>query len=53
MKQHVWLKDYNWQGLLEKKLVAPYQPDQVEDNFDAKQANGADAWKEENAELLR
>ena len=28
-------------------------PDQTEDNFDAKQANGADPWKEENADLLR
>jgi len=53
VKQHVWLKDFNWQALLEKKLPAPYLPEQTEDNFDAKQANGADPWKEENAELLR
>lgn len=25
----------------------------MDDNFDAKQANGNDPWKEENAELLR
>jgi len=53
VKQHVWLKDFNWQALLEKKLAAPYLPEQNDDNFDAKQANGADPWKEENAELLR
>jgi hypothetical protein len=53
VKQHVWLKDYNWQGLLDKKLKAPYVPDVNEDNFDAKQANGPDPWKEENAELLK
>ena len=47
------MKDFNWQFLLDKKLSAPYVPDQTEDNFDAKQANGADPWKEENADLLR
>lgn len=53
VKQHVWVKDYNWQALLEKKLPAPYLPENRDDNFDAKQANGNDPWKEENAELLR
>ena len=53
MKQHVWLKDYNWQALLDKKLPAPYLPEQTDDNFDAKQANGPDPWKDENADLLR
>ena len=43
----MWLKDYNWQALLDKKLQAPYVPEQSDDNFDAKQANGADPWKEE------
>ena len=47
------MKDYNWQALLEKKLKAPYLPDVSDDNFDAKQTNANDAWKEENAELLR
>ena len=47
------MKDYNWQALIEKKLPAPYKPNQLEDNFDAKQANGRDIWKEENADLLR
>ena len=49
----MWVKDYNWQALIEKKLPAPYKPSQQEDNFDSKQANGRDIWKEENADLLR
>jgi hypothetical protein len=30
----VWLKDFNWQALLEKKLVAPFIPDKNQENFD-------------------
>ncbi len=51
VKQHVWLKDYNWQALLNKTMTAPYLPSKTADNFDEKQAN-ADNWKED-AELLR
>jgi hypothetical protein len=36
VKQHVWIKDYNWQALLDKKLPAPYFPESKDDNFDAK-----------------
>ncbi len=53
MKQHVWVKDYNWQALLDKKLPALYVPEPNNDNFDSKQANGNDPWKEENQEQLR
>jgi len=24
VKNHIWLRDYDWQALLEKKIVAPY-----------------------------
>ena len=34
LKQHVWLRDYDWKGLIEKRLKAPYIPI-VGDNFDA------------------
>ena len=34
-------------------MNAPYQPQKKDDNFDEKQANGVDKWKEENAELLK
>lgn len=53
VKQHVWLKDFNWQALLDKKLTAPYVPEKASDNFDQKQANAADPWKEENADQLK
>lgn len=53
VKGHIWLKDFNWQALLDKKINAPYKPSLTDDNFDAKQANGNDPWKEENSDLLR
>lgn len=53
VKQHVWLKDFNWQALLDKKVVAPYQPEKNQENFDQKQANAADPWKDENVEQLK
>ena len=34
VKNHIWLRDYDWQALLEKKLIAPYQPEKNTDNFD-------------------
>lgn len=36
VKQHVWLRDFNWQLLLEKKMEAPFKPKENFDNFDAK-----------------
>jgi protein kinase A len=53
VKGHVWLKDFDWQCLLDKKMEAEYFPQKKDDNFDDKQANGVDKWKEENAELLK
>ena len=35
-KQHIWLRDFDWQALLEKKIEAPYKPEQNADNFDKK-----------------
>jgi hypothetical protein len=34
VKSHVWLRDYDWQSLLEKKIDAPYKPELNVDNFD-------------------
>jgi hypothetical protein len=48
----VWLKDFNWQALLAKKLPAPYKP-QGSQNFDLKASGMADPWKDENAEQLK
>ena len=53
VKQHVWLRDVDWQALLEKRIPAPYVPSPTEDNFDEKQANGPDKWQEENEDQLR
>ena len=57
MKQHAWLKDYNFQALLDKKIPAPFLPSPTEDNFDLKHVNNSD-WKDhevvqENQLLLR
>jgi protein kinase A len=47
VKNHVWLRDFDWQSLLEKKMKAPYLPEQNADNFDKVQANNLAAWKDE------
>ena len=57
VKQHAWLKDYNFQALLDKKIPAPFVPASNEDNFDLKHVNNND-WKDaevvqENQLLLR
>ena len=44
VKQHIWLRDYDWQALLDKTIDAPFKP-QVADNFDKKQTNADDAFK--------
>ena len=50
MKSHIWFKNYDWQGLLDKKVEAPYKPAQNTDNFDKAQANKEDNWKNEDPE---
>lgn len=47
LKNHIWLRDYDWQALLDKKLVAPYKPEPNTDNFDKAQAENKAAWKDE------
>jgi len=42
VKSHIWFKSYDWQGLLDKKVEAPYKPAANTDNFDKAQANKAD-----------
>jgi len=34
VKNHQWLRDYNWKDLFSKKLPAPFKPRKKEDNFD-------------------
>jgi len=33
VKAHPWFKDFPWQKLYNKELVAPFCPDQREENF--------------------
>ena len=53
VKQHIWLRDFDWQALLEKKIDAPYKPAANTDNFDKKQANKDDVFKGDDVELMR
>jgi len=53
VKQHVWLRDFDWQALIEKRLQAPFIPNAKEDNFDSRHANANDPWKDSNSEILR
>jgi hypothetical protein len=34
LKQHVWMRDFDWTALLEKRMDAPYKPAPEVDNFD-------------------
>lgn len=42
MKSHIWLREFDWNGLLEKTIEAPYKPEMNADNFDKAQANKDD-----------
>lgn len=44
VKEHVWLKNVDWQGLMQKKILAPFVPT-LKDNFDQKQVSSE--WPEE------
>ena len=52
VKQHIWLRDYDWQALLDKTIDAPFKP-AVADNFDKKQTNDDDNFKGDDPELMR
>ena len=43
VKNHPWLKDFNWKDLHEKKIKAPFIPPK-QDNFDTKNIN--EEWKD-------
>ncbi|CAG9336240.1 unnamed protein product [Blepharisma stoltei] len=34
VKNHQWLRDYNWKDLFSKKIEAPFKPGRKDDNFD-------------------
>ena len=45
VKQHIWLRDFDWQGLLEKTIDAPFKPPSQGDNFDKKYTSRSDKFK--------
>ena len=45
VKQHIWLKDFDWQALLSKKLEAPFKPKANFDNFDKRPGLNEDIFK--------
>jgi hypothetical protein len=49
VKNHVWLKDFDWQALIDKRMEAPYQPEKESENFDKAQAQNPNAWKEDHS----
>lgn len=53
VKSHIWLKDTDWDTIINKRQIAPYIPIKENDNFDAIQANAADKWNDENQDLLK
>ena len=53
LKQHVWMRDFDWNGLLEKRIDAPYKPQQQVDNFDKVQANNDAGWKNDDELQLK
>lgn len=53
VKSHIWLKDTDWNAIIEKRINAPFIPSSDNQNFDAIQANGVDKWNEENQDLLK
>ena len=36
IKSHVWFKEFDWAGLLARKLQSPYAPNPNRKNFDRK-----------------
>ena len=55
VKNHLWFKNYNWNDLYNKKIIAPFIPSN-EDNFDYKYCNNVEKQglktKERYAEIV-
>jgi hypothetical protein len=43
VKNHPWLRDFDWHSLYERRLKAPFIPP-AEDNFDQKNIN--EEWRD-------
>ncbi len=57
VKQHIWLKDFDWKGLLQRKLKAgfipPAKPPVKPKVYDPETAERIEKEKEEAEELIR
>ena len=42
IKEHIWMKDIDWELLLQKKIEAPFIPSIDKENFDKKYCEGED-----------
>ena len=51
VKSHPWFEGFDWDGLTESKLTAPYKPKKQDDNFDSKNIN--EEWKDQDTERMR
>lgn len=50
VKNHPWLRDFEWDDLLYHKMEAPFIPPN-EDNFDATYTNSE--WKDNNSDQIQ
>ncbi len=50
VKTHAWMKDFPWQTLVDKQIVASFIPPDKVDNFDSRNIN--ENWKD-NQDVIR
>ena len=50
VKAHPWFADFDWDALQERRMEAPFIPEQV-DNFDEKVSN--DGWNDEESDKMK
>ena len=50
LKNHIWMKDVDWESLINKKIKPPFIPQKSSDNFDRNYCEGEDDIGEETVE---
>jgi serine/threonine protein kinase len=53
VKAHPWLKNYPWQKLLNKEIEPAFLPSQKDDNFDYKNNQISNEWKDTNSDIVK
>ena len=51
VKNHPWLRNFNFDDLLAKRIASPFIPPTNDDNFDANYTNSE--WKDKNSEQIQ